>query len=256
MFRYCINDVAKQRLRGKPVLWAPRKRLLLTGKLFYDGRIKMNQIKTGIAGFDWFLGGGLPSKVLLLTGVPGTGNEVFSRQIAFIQASQNKLVSYFTVDSNSDYVKEDMLSYGWDVNQLVKSGNWKFISLKDKKLVDTVVKEIEQNRIVVIDSVSELLLTHEIKDVTNLLIEMSLKNRGKSEFHMLLLTEGMQQNQTETTMEHYAECVIRFITTWTGDSRLRHILIKKLRGTTVPGKRLQYNLGKSGIVIETATRIN
>ena len=73
---------------------------------------------------------------------------------------------------------------------------------------------------------------------------------------MLLLTEGMQNQQAETTMEHFAEGVIVFNTTWIADSTLRHILIKKMRGIVVPVRRLKYNLGKKIIVIETATRIN
>jgi KaiC/GvpD/RAD55 family RecA-like ATPase len=42
----------------------------------------MKLIKTGIAGLDEFLTGGLPPKIILLTGLPGSGNEIFARHIA------------------------------------------------------------------------------------------------------------------------------------------------------------------------------
>jgi len=216
----------------------------------------MNLIKTGIAGLDWFLQGGLPPRVILLSGIPGSGNEIFARQIAYTRAKQNKL-TYFTVNTTSDYVKEDMIANGWDITQLEKNGNWKFLNIKkDESLVDAAIDEMKQHRTIIIDALSELLLTHKIEEAISLLTAMSRKNKDREEYHLLLLTEGMQNQQTETTMQHFAEGVIVFNTTWTGDSTIRHILIKKMRGTTVPIRRLQYNIEKKGFVIETATRIN
>jgi KaiC/GvpD/RAD55 family RecA-like ATPase len=150
-----------------------------------------------------------------------------------------------------------MNEFGWDINQFVKSGNWKFLKIKENgSLTDQVISEMKQNRTVVIDSLSELLLTHNEKEAINLLTTMAHQNKDGKEFHMLLLTSGMQNQQIETTMEHFSEGVIVFNTTWTKDSTLRHILIKKMRGITVPIRMLQYNLGKKGFIIETATRIN
>ena len=216
----------------------------------------MKQIKTGIAGLDYFLQGGLPAKVLLLSGIPGSGNEIFARQIAYALAKQKK-VAYFTVHSTADYVTQDMAAYGWDVTQLVKEGNWKFLNINgDESFVDAVIAERKQHRTVVIDSLSELLLTHKTEDVVSLLTAMSRQNSDSEEFQLLLLTEGMQTPQAETMMEHFAEGVIVFNTTWNADSTRRHILIKKMSGATVPIRRLQYNITKKGFVIETATRIN
>jgi KaiC/GvpD/RAD55 family RecA-like ATPase len=222
---------------------------------FNEG-ITMKQIKTGIVGLDYFLQGGLPPKVLLLSGIPGSGNEIFARQIAYAQAKQKK-VAYFTVSSTAEYVTEDMLSYGWDILPLVENGNWKFLEINGgKSFVDTVVNEMKQHRMIVIDSLSELLLKHKPEDVVDLLTAMALQNSSREEFQLLLLTEGMQTPQAETMMEHFAEGIIVFNTTWNADSVLRHILIKKMRGVTVPVKRLQYNITQKGFVIETATRIN
>ena len=38
----------------------------------------MKPVKTFIAGLDEFLMGGLPPKIILLSGSPGAGNEVFA----------------------------------------------------------------------------------------------------------------------------------------------------------------------------------
>ena len=215
----------------------------------------MKLVKTGIAGLDEFLTGGLPPSIILLTGLPGSGNEVFARQIAYLQAKQAG-ITYFTVNSTSNSVKEDMVVYNWDVTPLEISGNWRFRTLTStSNLQETVIEEMKQNRTVIIDSISELLLTHKIDELINLLTSMSHQNQNTEQYHLLLLTEGMQDSKIETTMQHFAESVIVFTTTWTTDSTHKDLLIKKMKGTFVPARRLPYNISKRGFIIETATRI-
>jgi len=215
----------------------------------------MKLVKTGIAGLDEFLTGGLPPKILLLTGLPGAGNEVFARQIAYTRAKQVG-ITYFTVNATPDSVKEDMAAYNWDVAPLEATGNWKFKTLtKTNHLEETVIEEMKQHRTIIIDSLSELLLTRKIEEAINLLTAMSRQNKNSEEYHLLLLTEGMQDQKAETAMQHFAEGVIIFNTAWTNDTTHRDILIKKMKGTFVPERRLPYTIGKRGFLIETATRI-
>lgn len=215
----------------------------------------MKQIKTGIAGIDWFLQGGLPPKIILFSGIPGSGNDILARQIAYLKAKQDP-ISYFIVHTPSDGVKEDMATYGWDITQLIEDGNWKFHKLtRQKSLIDKVLSEMEQRKTIVIDSLSELLFNHKIEEVIDLVTAMSRKNKDGENFHMLILTKGMQSQLAETTLEHFAEGVILFNTSWSTDSTTRDILVKKMRGITVPTRKLQYSLGKKGFVIETAKRL-
>ena len=215
----------------------------------------MAPIKTGIAGLDEFLLGGLPPRVLLLVGLPGSGNEVFARQTAYTRAKQVG-VTYLTISMKPEFVKEDMTAYGWDVTSLEETGAWKFINLKDtNEAVDTILNEIKQHRSIVIDSLSEFLLNHKIEDAANLLTSMAIENAKCKECHFVLLTEGMQNKKAETAMEYFAEGVITFNTTWTTDTTIRNLMIKKMRGAPLPSRRLPYNVGKKGFVIETAIRI-
>ena len=215
----------------------------------------MNLVKTGIAGLDEFLTGGLPPKILLLTGLPGAGNEVFARQIAYTRAKQVG-ITYFTVNATPDSVKEDMAAYNWDVAPLEATGNWKFKTLtKTNHLEETVIEEMKQHRTIIIDSLSELLLTRKIEEAINLLTAMSRQNKNSEEYHLLLLTEGMQDQKAETAMQHFADGVILFNTTWTTDTTHRDIMVKKMKGTFVPSRSLPYTIGKKGFLIETATRI-
>ena len=192
---------------------------------------------------------------MLLTGLPGSGNEVFARQIAYALAKQIG-VTYFTVNMIADNVKEDMAAFNWDISPLEASGNWRFQTLaKSDDLVETVIEEMRGHRTIIIDSLSEVLLTRKIGEAINLLTAMSRQNRDSEEYHLLLLTEGMQDQKAETAMQHFADGVILFNTTWASDSTHRDIMVKKMKGTFVPSRSLPYTIGKKGFVIETATRI-
>jgi len=215
----------------------------------------MKLIKTGIAGLDEFLTGGLPPKVLLLSGAPGTGNEVFARQIAYARAKQIG-VTYFTVNIADGNVREDMATYNWDTAPLESSGNWKFKTFaKTESLQQTVISEMTEHRTIIIDSLSELLLTRKLDEVTNLLIAMANQNKDTEEYHLLLLTEGMQDQKAETTIQHFAEGVITFNITMTTDTSHTDLLVRKMKGTFMPARRLPYTISKRGFLIETATRI-
>jgi len=215
----------------------------------------MKLVKTGIAGLDEFLTGGLPPKIILLSGLPGAGNEVFARQIAYTRAKQS-LVTYFTVHLTPDDVREDMAAYSWDIAPLEASGNWKFKTLTETgNLKEEVIEEMKQHRTVILDSLSELFLTRKTEEAVNLLTTMSKQNRNCEEYHLLLLTEGMQDARAETAMQHFAEGIIIFNTTYTTDSTHRDILIKKMKGTFLSTRRLPYTINKRGFIIETATRI-
>jgi KaiC/GvpD/RAD55 family RecA-like ATPase len=192
--------------------------------------------------------------VLLLSGPPGSGNEVFARQIAYTIAKQSK-ITYFTVNTTFDSVKEDMTVCGWNATLLEETGNWRFKNMAfSNSAVNEIIEEMKQQRSVVIDSVSELLMTHKIEEIVSLITSMSGQNRD-GQCQLLLLTEGMQDQKTEITIQHFVEGVITFNITSATDSTARHIIIKKMRGTLIPTRRLPYTIGKKGFLIETATRI-
>ena len=220
----------------------------------------MKPIKTWIAGLDEFLLGGLPPKIIVLSGAPGSGNEVFARQVLFSFVRQAEgPVTYFTVNASAESIREEIAAYGWDTVPFEDAGTWKFKSLQTTsttELQEIVIEEMKQHRATVVDSISELLLTHKTREIAQLMTRMTHQNRKSQEFHFLLLTEGMQDTQAETTMNHFAEGSLSFNITWAADATLRQLIIKKLSGTIVPTRRLTYTLGRKGIIIETATRIS
>jgi KaiC/GvpD/RAD55 family RecA-like ATPase len=215
----------------------------------------MKLLRTGIAGLDEFLRGGLPPAVLILLGPLESGNEIFARQIAYARAKDTG-ITYITFAKPLESVKDDMTAYGWDTSQLEKSGKWKFVKVdQTKQLSQTVRTEMNQHRCIIIDSLSDLLLTQDVEEAISLINTMSAINKETEELHLLLLTQGMQDTRAETAVQHYAEGVIYFNTTWGSELATRAIIIKKMRGTILPPRSLPYTIGIRGFTVETATRI-
>jgi KaiC/GvpD/RAD55 family RecA-like ATPase len=149
-----------------------------------------------------------------------------------------------------------MAAYGWETSSLERFGDWKFASLAHaKSLADTVTSEIGQRRSVVVDSLSELILTHKAQEIATMLSSMSTQNRGLGELQLVLLTEGMQHPRIESVMQHFADGVVVFTTEWGTESSARNIMIRKIRGAVAPTRALPYSIGEKGFTIETATRI-
>jgi KaiC/GvpD/RAD55 family RecA-like ATPase len=212
--------------------------------------------KTGILGLDEFLRGGLPPSTVLLLGSPDKGHEMFARQVALFR-SKKVGVTYFTVAKTQDAIKANMEAYCMNTAAHEKEGKWKFIKLpKSLSSIKTaVIKEMKQNRSIVLDSLSELLLYNDIKEIAELTTALNNQNKKTQELHFLLLTKGMQDLKTEITLQHFAEGVIDFEAVWKADGLARNLMIQKMLGSTIPTQSVPYSLEEKGFVIETSTRI-
>jgi flagellar protein FlaH len=211
--------------------------------------------QTGISGLDEFLLGGLPSNVFILIGPPGSGIEVFARQIAYTGAEQSE-VTYCTVARTAESVREEMTDYGWNILSQEKAEAWKFVNLSQVTSISPLIlNEMKQNRRIVVDSLSELLLTHKLEEVIELINAMAAQNMESQELHFLLLTEGMHDSQVETSLQHFADGIINFNLNWEAEASSRRIMLKKMRGAMVPLRSLPYIIRKTGFMIETAIRI-
>jgi KaiC/GvpD/RAD55 family RecA-like ATPase len=214
----------------------------------------MVYLSTGISGLDQFLGGGFPPSVLLLLGSPGSGNDVFARQIAYSRIKETG-VNYFTLFKNPESIKDEMIEYGWDISPLIKSGDWRFIKINESIPLDLILETIRKHRCIVIDSLSEMLLNHKNEKIIRLLNKMSNQNRESQELHLVLATEGMQDPKVETTIQHFADSVMVFNTTYGTESASRNIIVKKMKGIDTPTRVIPYSIGRKGFRIETSIRI-
>lgn len=212
--------------------------------------------KTGISGLDEFLGGGLPPTVVLLLGSTDKGSETFARQVALFR-SKERGITYFTVSKTPESIKNSMSAYNLDISLQEKAGKWEFINLNtiSGSPKAAIIGEMKKNRCVVLDSLSELLLDYNRKDIFDLVSAMNKQNNETKELHFILLTKGMQDPKIEIAMQYFADGVIDFETIWEAEGLTRKLMIQNISGTITPTYILQYSIGDRGFTIETATRI-
>jgi KaiC/GvpD/RAD55 family RecA-like ATPase len=220
----------------------------------------MKLVKTWIEGLDEVLGGGLPDKsVILMMGEPGSGYDILAQQILYQHAFKEDKVAYFTTMRSPDILKEDFETFSWDVPSIEKTDQWVFIDVRTPDALQILREEIP-SRIkkgcwTLIDSLSYLLQTQKVDSVLKtieLLLETARKHGG---IHFLLLVQGMQDSQTEITMQHLVDGVIEFTAQEVAGGIDRRIRMKKMRRTVYTPSLIPFRITERGIVIETAVRI-
>jgi len=211
----------------------------------------MKRVKTWIEGLDDVLEGGLPDKsVILSAGEPGSGHDLLAQQIMYYHAVKEGKVAYFTTNRSPDTLREDFKAFGWEVPPLEETGRWVFANdFKEMPL------RIEQKCWTIVDSLSYLLLTQKLKSILDI-IELLLENAQRhSGIHLLLLTHGMHDNQTETIIQHLADGTMEFLIQEVGGTVDRRIRIKKMTRAVCQQRLIPFHISGHGIVIETAVRI-
>lgn len=220
----------------------------------------MNLVRTWVEGLDEILGGGLPDKtVILVMGEPGSGYDVLGQQILYQHALKGGKIAYFTAIRPSDALKEDFGIFGWDVVSLEKKDQWDFVDVHTSGALQILREEIhsriEKGCWALVDSLSYLLRAQKVDSVLKMVerfSEITLKYRG---IPFLLLVQGMQDNQTEITLQHLVDDVIELTAQELAGGMDGRIRIKKMRKTIYTPRMITFRITERGIAIETAVKL-
>lgn len=243
-----------------------------------DVREVVDRCQTGIPGLDELLDGGFPrGRTILLTGECGTGKTIFGAQFLY-----NGIVKYnepgimVLLEQNIQYLKKDMLSFGFDLNELENSGKLviidaslsrvnisKFITKSDKtfairskdiigtkQIVDIILDAAKETRTerVVIDSLPALdnmVKTKEnVRDVI-LYMNYRLQEKGLTS----ILVSDILKNREGDVEEYVADGVIKLNYITSGLDAGRNLVIQKMRGTH-HSENIQPFVFKEGVGIE------
>ncbi len=83
----------------------------------------MDRVPTGVKGLDELLGGGFPQgRCILVVGSPGSGKTTLAMQYLYYGALRGETGLYVTLDERPDYVKQELASYNWGLDDLEKKG--------------------------------------------------------------------------------------------------------------------------------------
>ncbi len=242
-------------------------------------------LKTEIKGLDESIEGGLPEgSIILLLGNPGTAIDVFAQQILYRQALKGGAIAYFTIERSPRDVREDMSVFGWDLTHLEASRAWSFVDAYTSRLAgyykkiggeveeaevrssvsepgalstlrNELTRRVNENRWTAIDTLSHLLIMHDMQNVVDALGLFTMEVRDHGGLHFLLMVKGMHDPQTITTISHLADGVIEFHTKERAGVMVGSMRIAKMRRNLGSLKLIPYAVTDRGITVETAVRI-
>lgn len=238
-----------------------------------------DRIRSGIIGLDQIIEGGFPRGFnFAIVGGPGTGKTTFGAQYIYRGATvydENGL--YVTFDEPPYSIANNMLRYNWNLYGLENRGRLAFVDASpirgktpgryeikggflgsEKFDIDGVIGVIAEARRgvnaqrCVIDSVSALALQYKDDFERRLQILSLIKALTEMRLTTLLLTESREERadvQRFGTVEFLAQGVIVLHIYRIGDSAIRALEIRKMRGVKHLEKLCPYKFTPDGIEV-------
>lgn len=233
---------------------------------------EVKRIKTGILGFDEYLGGGFPHpSTILLVGESGTGTTVFGLRLLWEALKNDLKCAYFAVERPIDFVKQQIQNFGWDLSRfkstfklidgynIIKNDIGEHELLGDvevRKIYEDLISEqkaISPNMdIVFFDNFTELLklakgLTLEMQLINQLGVNI-IKNKSEASF-FYVLKEPIISPDALLILKSYADGVIRFQKEIINQETHHRLLIEKMVLTNHPFKEIEFHITSDGILL-------
>ncbi|MBI2675356.1 MAG: AAA family ATPase [Candidatus Aenigmarchaeota archaeon] len=219
----------------------------------------MERVKTGIPGLDDLLNGGIPkNQLVLVTGTSGTGKTIMCTQFIYNGVTMFKENGvYLSFEEPDYYLKENVKSFGWDLDKLEKAGKFSFIkydpyNVEDVlNILESTIKEIGAKRIA-IDSISALgLYVRDKAELRRLIFNVAMILR-RLECTSMLVSEivyGSKGISRYGVEEFVSDAVIVMYYERFQSSFLRAMQLWKLRGSQHSEKLHPYKIDENGMTV-------
>jgi KaiC/GvpD/RAD55 family RecA-like ATPase len=224
----------------------------------------LDRIRSGIPGLDEITNGGIPrNQLILLTGTSGTGKTILGTQFLYTGAKQlNENAIFLSFEEQSEAIKENVKSFGWDLEGLERSGKLSFIKYDPYRIEDvfdileSTIREIGASRIL-IDSISALGL--HVRDKTELrgmifTLSRILRKLNCTSMIVSEIVHGTEPRISRYGVEEFvADSVVVMYYERIDSSFNRALQVWKLRGSDHSHNLHPYRIGKGGITIDYQT---
>ncbi len=238
----------------------------------------VERIKTGIAGLDELIDGGIPKgSFIVVAGGPGSGKSIMGMQTIAAAVQRNEKAIFISAEQMHDEIVEQAWQFGWDFAAWEKQGILKIISLHTQDLFEgNKMKELKDQiqsdhyTVGVIDSISSIL--NQPVSISNLVdgarvgvqshtfLEMNrmsaitlidlFKQQGITTFGLAQKIEGMPGDTMDLISEFKGDGLISLDSVEIGGSLNRTIRVKKLRKTNIDGLTYTFEFTPTGIVMK------
>ncbi len=212
----------------------------------------IRKLATGIAGFDAISNGGIPKgRTTLLAGTAGSSKTVFAVQfLACGILYKNEKCVFVTFEETPEDIRQNMLSFGWDIQQWEDQELWNFVDVSPKPedinvisgnfdlgallaRIEHAIKKIGATR-VSIDSLGAIFNKFQDQQVVRgelLRISVALKKLGVTALMTAERNEEYGEIARHGIEEFVADNVIILRNVLEAESRRRTMEILKFRGT-------------------------
>jgi KaiC/GvpD/RAD55 family RecA-like ATPase len=247
----------------------------------------MQLISTGVKGLDELLGGGLPKgKCVLVVGSPGAGKTIFQMQFLTSGAKADERGLYVAMDETPEQVKNNLSSFGWDIEGMEKNGKILFLDatmlrqggirrnnvlvsskfedssepkITVRFLVETITKIVKEEDIqrIAVDPVTSIMLRYDAsfkKRRALLTFFDSLINSGCTSLVSTELRTGML-NRSFQLEEFLSQGVILMHTMVHAGTVVRAIQVEKMRGIPHDAQLRPYQITAKGIEVYPKDRV-
>jgi KaiC/GvpD/RAD55 family RecA-like ATPase len=233
---------------------------------------------SGIKGLDQAIGG-LPDKsLILLIGEPGCNSTTFAQHILWNHCTIGGGVTYYLVGATGLSISQDMMSYGWRLDSLMKTSNWSFVNVFTPEMSDLLINlappeqekvhlthnlntlkrdflpRAQQGHWTVLDSITFLLLEYPPKEIYSLVRYCAVAAHLHGGIHFLITYKGVHEEHILNTLQLLADGVIEFSLKETVRGLEGSLLIKKMR-KNLKTRVVPFSVTDNGIIVETAVRI-
>ncbi len=243
-----------------------------------------------MGGLDQKLGGGVPagSTILLVSNQEGPVR-LFSQQIAFSLGIEGHRVHYFTIVREPSYIREEMMVYDWDTSEMEQGRQWSFIDAYTPRvqallqggqgqpamgflgqgtmtpgsralgsdlfvtLRRDILSQLDEGDVVVIDSLSDLLVSHDTASVRELLEILGSQIHAKNGLVFMPILSDIHDERTVATISHLSDVVVEFeVESEHLEGKLR---FWKMRRAILRPLLLPFSITDRGVMAETFGRV-
>jgi KaiC/GvpD/RAD55 family RecA-like ATPase len=239
----------------------------------------MSRAKTGIAGLDDLIGGGLiEGSTVLLSGGTGSGKTIFGLQFLFNGAANYAEPGvYVTLETRPKDLRLEASQFGWDIEQLEKNKVLVIIDAASSKaglptsekfalrrgfdigsLAEEIYRAVDEvkARRLVFDCVSALgMKFDDPSEVRNELFRISALLRELKVTSLLISETIAPTSLSRAGVEQFVtQGLITLNLTEDNGVLKRDMLVWKMRQTSHSLKKHTFTIGKSGIQVESSKK--
>lgn len=228
------------------------------------------KLKTGIAGLDDMLGGGVPEgQIIALLGSCGTGKTTLSLQFIWHGLQNGQKGVFISLEEDEESITKNAASYGWDLKPHLDSGDLTLVKLEPADAKTTIhrikgelpqyIKETGVKR-VVFDSVSLLSMMFDSESAQRSGLFTLCEQIKASRATAMLTAEVKDENPAASRdglVEYVADGVILLRYKETADESDVHLSLRIIKMRRVKHSRRikPYTISDKGIVVHAEAEV-